>query len=105
MKTRTKGEPIPVDERDLAAKYLTTENLGWKVADDGTGLEGVKASFRDCREAFGAEGLEVGEELEDWRREVRKSGFHADEWNLEILPRLVRGSESRSDLPGSRGSV
>jgi hypothetical protein len=88
MKGRDEGAPIPLNERETAAKFFTVENLAGTLPRR---LDEVDAAFRRVAGDHGAEGIDIGDEHAYWRAEAAKPGFHADDWNRRILPLLTLG--------------
>lgn len=77
---------IPEDQQELAAKYFTTENLGWPVA---LRLQDVETNFGVADIAHYADGVPIDDELKHWRAESKKPGYHANDWIDNIYPALT----------------
>jgi len=81
---------IPEAERDLAAKWLATSNLGQPEAETAD-PEAILRAWEACVRAHGDEGIDVMPEFRGWKRDIAAGdAFCAEEWGKFKAQKEVR---------------
>lgn len=68
------------EEQILAAKWLTTSNLGQPEPEEPT-REAIERAYNRCVDVFAAEGIEITEEYNMWLKDARRQDeFVRKQW-------------------------